>query len=73
MSEKPGWVRMSIHPTMTTAELDFILHAIAETVANVYEWEKDYLYDKHTNEFRHRKGDATMTAARSEWFDLDNY
>jgi selenocysteine lyase/cysteine desulfurase len=72
LSEKPGWVRMSIHPTMTDEELELILHAIAETVANVHEWEKDYLYDKHTNEFRHRQGDATLAAARSEWFDLDN-
>jgi len=29
---KPGWVRLSLHPTMTTAELDYIADAIESTV-----------------------------------------
>ena len=27
---KPGWVRLSVHPTMTDAEIDFIADAVAE-------------------------------------------
>jgi selenocysteine lyase/cysteine desulfurase len=57
-SEKPGWVRLSVHPTMTDKEIDFILEAI-ETIARDYrKWEGDYSYDYHTNEYRHRNEDA---------------
>ena len=50
-SDKPGWVRMSLHPTMTDAELDYIIAAISSLVENVKEWEKDYTYDAHKNEY----------------------
>ncbi|MEQ8904306.1 aminotransferase class V-fold PLP-dependent enzyme [Ekhidna sp.] len=32
VSQKPGWVRLSIHPTMTVEEIRFIVKAIEETV-----------------------------------------
>lgn len=53
LSDKPGWVRMSIHPTMTGNELTLIIKAVEEIVNNISEWEKDYKYDKHKNEFYH--------------------
>jgi selenocysteine lyase/cysteine desulfurase len=28
---KPGWVRLSVHPTMTDAEVDFIADAVVGT------------------------------------------
>jgi len=68
LSEKPGWVRMSIHPTMTDEELDYILHAIAEIARHIQNWEKDYHYDMHTNEFRHRGEESTAANIVSEWF-----
>jgi selenocysteine lyase/cysteine desulfurase len=71
LSEKPGWVRLSIHPTMGDEELDFLLQAVRETVRYAQTWQKDYVYDKSTNEFHHRDGDATPDAAVAHWFDLD--
>ncbi len=53
LSAKPGWVRFSLHPTMTTEELEFSANAIREIVENVDEWGRDYRYDNHTNEFSH--------------------
>ncbi len=41
---KPGWVRLSIHPTMTDAEIAYMMDAIESTVENYREWEKDYFY-----------------------------
>ena len=35
LSEKPGWVRMSIHPTMTNEELYLIINALKEIVKNI--------------------------------------
>ncbi len=33
-SEKPGWVRLSLHPTMTDSELDSVIIALREIQAN---------------------------------------
>lgn len=54
LSEKPGWVRMSIHPTMTEEELLTIIEAIGEIVRNIDSWQKDYKYDPHINEYYHK-------------------
>ena len=50
-SEKPGWVRLSLHPTMTDDELYFIIDSINEIVKNISKWEKDYHYNSSQNEF----------------------
>lgn len=54
LSEKPGWVRLSLHPTMTNDELNFILNAIEEVVRNASKWAEDYSYSSRTNEFYHK-------------------
>ena len=53
LSMKPGWIRLSLHPTMTNEELIYICEAIEQTVEYAEEWKKDYSYDRHTNEFNH--------------------
>jgi len=55
LSLKPGWIRLSLHPTMTDDELLYIIDAVRQTVENAEEWKKDYLYDKQTNEFHHHQ------------------
>ena len=52
---KPGWVRLSIHPTMTDAEIDYMMDAVENTVDRYGEWEKDYAYDPACNEYTFRK------------------
>jgi len=69
-SEKPGWVRMSMHPTMTDEELYFTINAIREIVTNVKQWENDYEYDIHTNEFFHKSGFNSTLDMIKDWFDL---
>jgi len=54
LSMKPGWIRLSLHPTMTNDELLLIMDAINKTIENIGEWQKDYEYNRHTNEFNHR-------------------
>ena len=51
--ERPGWIRMSVHPTMTTQEIHFICDAIEMTASNFKNWEKGYTYDSVKNEFQH--------------------
>ncbi len=55
-SEKPGWVRMSIHPTMTNDEIYFICDSIKHTVENISIWEKDYNYLPSKNEYYNLNG-----------------
>ena len=68
LSEKPGWVRMSIHPTMTDAELNTAINGIAQIVGNINEWSKDYAYDKSKNEFFHKNSDGSDLAKIKSWF-----
>ena len=69
LSQKPGWVRASIHPTMTLDEVAFILTAVEEIVANVAEWKKDYSYDPKTNEFRHF-AEINRKSQIDNWFEM---
>jgi selenocysteine lyase/cysteine desulfurase len=70
LSMKPGWVRLSLHPTMTDDELLFILDAIRQTVKHGEQWKKDYCYDKHTNEFHHCKFSDKSFDYLKQWFTL---
>ena len=55
LTSKPGWVRLSIHPMMTDAEVQFIADAIKQVAENYEEWSKDYVYDGTINEFIDRE------------------
>ncbi|MFY0685815.1 MAG: aminotransferase class V-fold PLP-dependent enzyme [Cyclobacteriaceae bacterium] len=67
LSQKPGWIRTSIHPTTTINEIDFILDSIEKVTANVQEWRKDYKYDVKSNEFFHHL-EPNMEALMDNWF-----
>jgi selenocysteine lyase/cysteine desulfurase len=71
LSMKPGWIRLSLHPTMTDEELLFITNAIKQTVELADEWKKDYCYDSHTNEFSHCKTIENRDSAYRGWFKLE--
>ena len=70
LSDKPGWIRLSLHPTMTNKELYFVIDAIKQVSENVREWEKDYIYNNHTNEFRHKDEPEDKTQTVVPWFNL---
>ena len=70
LSQKPGWVRFSLHPTMTDEELYFIMDAIEEIVKNIKEFEKDYIYNPEKNEFYHRDEIDADYKYLDEWFSL---
>ncbi|MFZ5515249.1 MAG: aminotransferase class V-fold PLP-dependent enzyme [Candidatus Zhuqueibacterota bacterium] len=70
LSEKPGWVRLSLHPTMTDEEMNFIVSAIADIVENISNWRRDYEYNPSTNEFIHRDHGFHYGAEIDPWFTL---
>lgn len=70
LSEKPGWVRMSIHPTMTDEELNTIITGIGEIVKNIDKWSKDYVYDKTKNEYFHVSSNGSELNKIRSWFTI---
>lgn len=71
LSEKPGWVRLSLHPVMTRKELDYILDAIEEVAANPGRWQKMYRYDIHTNEYLPLIENPELKQSVRSWFGED--
>ena len=53
-SMKPGWIRMSIHPTMTNAEINKILDGIIALAKNFYTWIRDYQIDHSRSSIVHK-------------------
>ncbi len=69
LSEKPGFIRVSLHPTMTDAELDTIINATGQIVEHIAEWRKDYTYNPHTNEWTHHD-EENRDKLIEEWFKV---
>jgi selenocysteine lyase/cysteine desulfurase len=70
LSAKPGWVRLSFHPTSTMADIDHSLDAVAQIAAHAEEWSRDYAYSPKTNEYQHRSGAGDAPAMVREWFGM---
>ena len=68
-TEKPGWIRLSLHPTMTDKEARLIVDAIVALAAHHHEWSADYIYNLHSNEFTHRVESDAIGRRVHEWFD----
>lgn len=51
---RPGWIRLSIHPTMTDAEVNTIIDSIEYLAANFKQMGEDYEYVAHKNIFVHK-------------------
>ena len=58
LSRKPGWVRVSLHPTMTDAELEYLIEALGEIAGRHTEWAVEYRFDRSCGEYDviHRRG-----------------
>lgn len=70
LSGKPGWVRLSLHPTTTNQELDYIIDAVKQVAANANEWGNDYTYNLHSNEFNINGAPCKKPEDYLSWFKL---
>ncbi|PKL85554.1 MAG: selenocysteine lyase [Ignavibacteriae bacterium HGW-Ignavibacteriae-1] len=68
-SEKPGWARLSIHPTMSDTEIEYICDAIKEVALNISEWQNDYEYDAQINDFLPKNHFNSQKTLVTEWFN----
>ena len=69
-SKKPGWVRLSLHPTLSNEELLFICNAIESVILNIEEWQESYQYNSSTNEFENSIAEETIDEDVKKWFVL---
>jgi selenocysteine lyase/cysteine desulfurase len=70
LSTKPGWIRLSVHPTTTDEEISCIADALKQIRKNIDKWVSDYKYDTHTNEFIHKKQTNASGRIVRRWFGL---
>ena len=59
---------MSIHPTTTNAEIEFVCESIKALAANHQQWALDYNYNKLTNEFIHKNATTVEDTLVDQWF-----
>jgi selenocysteine lyase/cysteine desulfurase len=69
LSEKPGWVRWSLHPTTKDLEVEFMIAALADITKNIDLYRSNYIYDNRRNAFRHKE-DTGDEALINQWFTL---
>ena len=69
LSEKPGWIRWSLHPTMTNDEVDLMIQALKEIVANINKYREDYVPVERSNIFRH-KHEIQHDDLVNKWFQV---
>jgi hypothetical protein len=61
---------MSIHPTMTNLEIEYVCIAIKRIAENFKLWEGDYKYDAIKNEFIYIGDTPSKKEIIENWFNL---
>jgi len=69
-TQKPGWVRLSLHPTITNSELNFICKSLEELSINIKAWGDDYNYDSIKNDYTHKFVEPIEKALVTSWFSV---
>jgi selenocysteine lyase/cysteine desulfurase len=69
-TEKPGWVRLSFHPTITSEELKFICDSLKDLSVHIEEWSKDYHYEATKNDYTHKTVVPVEKKWIKEWFEI---
>ncbi len=69
-THKPGWIRLSIHPTTSEAEVAYIIKAVKELAYNHQDWQKDYIFVN--GECEHKSFDNHQTLKKMVKSMFDN-
>jgi selenocysteine lyase/cysteine desulfurase len=66
--KKPGWIRMSIHPTTTSKEIEYVCNSIISLAENHKNWALEYNYEAKTNNFHHKNDMLSEKEMVKSWF-----
>lgn len=69
LSEKPGWVRWSLHPTMSDEEVTIFIEGLKDIIKNFDSYKVGYERVPRTNTFRHLD-EKDYHHEAEEWFEL---
>jgi len=69
-TQKPGWVRLSMHPTITNSELNFICNSLQELSIHIKDWGNDYNYDSIKNDYTHKFIEPIEKELVTSWFSV---
>lgn len=64
-----GWIRISLHPTMTEEEITFIGNALEALALHHQEWAQDYIINPTGDEFVHRSEVPAEDELVEGWFN----
>ncbi len=72
LTRKPGWIRLSIHPTTTNAEIIYVCNSLKALAEHHETWATDYEYSRCSNEFVHKSciQNEHLEMPVDAWFDL---
>jgi selenocysteine lyase/cysteine desulfurase len=60
LSQKPGWIRISLHPTMTDKELLFIVDSVKSLTENHHDWTQDYELNSANGQYQLYLNNSTV-------------
>ncbi len=60
LSKKPGWIRISLHPTMTDKEVLFIIESVKSLAENHHDWSQDYELNLNTGQYQFCLNNSTL-------------
>jgi selenocysteine lyase/cysteine desulfurase len=72
LSRKPGWVRVSLHPTMTEVDVDYLLSAIEAVIASGDTWQSDYVFDSKIGSWHRRQADTWQRPSLADFQSLES-
>ena len=71
LEHKPGWIRISLHPTTSNEELNSVLEAVKLLCKNHKNWAKDYTYNPNSNEYIHlNEKKELLYKTVNSWFEF---
>ena len=68
LSDKPGWVRVSFHPTSSDMDVQFVCQAILDIAASGDAWARDYVHLPQMNDYRHVEARDDMASVVDAWY-----
>jgi len=69
LSDKPGWIRWSLHPTMTNYEVELMITALHDIVKNIDVYKNDYEHILRSNVYKHKNQSADPDFVNN-WFTV---
>ncbi|WP_042462145.1 aminotransferase class V-fold PLP-dependent enzyme [Neobacillus dielmonensis] len=64
---KPGWIRVSFHPTTKTEEIHYVFDCIEDIIDHIEDYQEEYDYCPSSNEFKHKD---EVNLQPNHWFEL---